>query len=136
MIEAALWECFKLPASVLPCGGSPLSQGREAVSLMRDDVLSILRVEQPRLRSDFGVKSLTSFGSVARNEASESSDVDLLVEYDRPVSLFDHVGTALFLEDALGVAKIDLIIRRCVIDELKDRVYASSTKSGPWTWRI
>jgi predicted nucleotidyltransferase len=96
------------------------------MAVMRDEVLTILRAEQPRLRSEFGVKSLALFGSVARAEASDSSDVDLLVEYERPVSLFDHVGTALYLEEALGVSKVDLIIRDCVIDELKDQIYGEA----------
>src|SRR5262249_36648982 len=99
------------------------SQRHDAMALVRDDVLRILRAEQPRLRSEFGVKSLALFGSVARDAASESSDVDMLVEYDRSISLFDHIGTALHLEETLGVARVDLIIRDSVIDELKDRIY-------------
>jgi len=105
----------------------------------RDEVLAILKVEKARLRAEFGVKSLALFGSVARNEATEGSDVDLLVEYEpeRRVSLFGHVGTALHLEKVLGVPNVDLIIRDCVIDELKERIYGEAIDVfGPETLEV
>jgi len=92
----------------------------------RDEVLAILKVEEPRLRAEFGVKSLALFGSVARNEALEASDVDLLVEYDRPIGLLHHVGTALHLEKLLGVPKVDLVLRRAVLPELRDIIFSEA----------
>jgi predicted nucleotidyltransferase len=70
--------------------------------MKRDDVLAILRAEQPRLRSEFGVKSLTLFGSVARDEATPASDVDLLVEFDRPTGYFGLVRLQFHLQEILG----------------------------------
>jgi hypothetical protein len=49
-----------------------------------------------------GVKSLELFGSVARDEAGSDSDVDFLVEFARPVGLFDFSRVRLYLEDVLG----------------------------------
>jgi uncharacterized protein len=69
--------------------------------MKRDEVLAILRAEQPRLRSDFGVKSLVLFGSVARDEASAASDVDLLIEFDRPTGYFGLVRLQLYLQEIL-----------------------------------
>ena len=54
-------------------------------------VLKILRQNQAEIKS-FGVKSLALFGSVARGDARPDSDVDLLVEFDRPVGLFGLVA--------------------------------------------
>ena len=48
--------------------------------MQRDHVLKILAVHRDELRQQFGVKSLALFGSVARGEATETSDVDLLIE--------------------------------------------------------
>src|SRR5947209_6659883 len=73
----------------------------------RDQVLAILKAEQSRLRAEFGVKSLALFGSVARDEAGPDSDVDLLVEFDRPTGYFGLVRLQLFLQEALGRA-VDL----------------------------
>lgn len=64
-------------------------------------VLKILRQNQAEIKS-FGVKSLALFGSVARGEARPDSDVDLLVEFDRPVGLFGLVALQQRLEQLLG----------------------------------
>lgn len=56
----------------------------------------------------FGVQSLSLFGSVARGEATPDSDIDLLVQFDGPVSFDQYMGLKLLLEDLLGV-KVDLV---------------------------
>ncbi|MBN2244111.1 MAG: nucleotidyltransferase domain-containing protein, partial [Acidobacteria bacterium] len=48
----------------------------------RQDVFKIIADHREKLARDFGIKSLALFGSVARDEATSVSDVDLLVEFD------------------------------------------------------
>jgi uncharacterized protein len=67
----------------------------------RELVLQILHQNQAEINS-YGVKSMALFGSVARGEARPDSDVDLLVEFDRPVGLFGLVALQLRLEELLG----------------------------------
>jgi predicted nucleotidyltransferase len=55
--------------------------------MKRDEVIRVLREHRGELREQFGVKSLALFGSVARDEATGTSDVDLLVEFERPIGL-------------------------------------------------
>ena len=55
-----------------------------------------------------GVKSLAVFGSLARGEATLASDIDVLVEFDRPVGLFEFIRLKLFLEDLTG-CRVDLV---------------------------
>jgi len=63
-----------------------------------------------RTRLDaFGVKSLSLFGSVARNEATLGNDLDLLIEFDGQVALDRFMNTKFFLEDLLEV-KVDLVM--------------------------
>ena len=50
----------------------------------------------------FAVQALFLFGSVARDEATSESDVDFLVEFDRPVGLFTLLGLQSYLEELLG----------------------------------
>ncbi|MGG6269399.1 nucleotidyltransferase family protein [Leptolyngbya sp. AN03gr2] len=69
--------------------------------MRRDEVIAIVTAHEEKLRS-MGVESLELFGSVARNEATPDSDVDFLVELNRPMGLFDFVGIKLYLEDILG----------------------------------
>ncbi len=94
--------------------------------MRREDILRVLRERRDQLAKQFGVKSLDLFGSVARDEAGPNSDVDLLVEFDRRISLFDVVDAALFLERLLEVPKVDLVIRANVIPELKDIIYGEA----------
>jgi predicted nucleotidyltransferase len=75
--------------------------------MKRNDVLSVLRAHREGLKSEYGVKSLTLFGSVARDEAQASSDVDLLVEFDRPTGYFGLVRLQLLLQELLG-CEVDL----------------------------
>jgi len=70
--------------------------------MRRDDVVRILREHREKLAENFGVESLTLFGSVARDEAQSTSDVDLLVEFNRPTGYFGLVRLQLFLEPLLG----------------------------------
>ena len=75
-------------------------------SLKRDDVLRLLNTYKSSLK-EFKVKSLSIFGSVARDEANAESDVDLLVEFEQTVGLFTFVRLQQYLETILG-CKVDL----------------------------
>lgn len=64
-------------------------------------VLDLLNAHRDHLDA-FAVKALFLFGSVARDEATPDSDVDVLVEFDRPVGLFTLLGLKTYLEGLLG----------------------------------
>ncbi len=55
-----------------------------------------------------GVKSLAVFGSLARGAATPTSDIDVLVEFDRPVGLFEFIRLKLYLEELTG-RRVDLV---------------------------
>ncbi|MEQ8464121.1 nucleotidyltransferase family protein [Coleofasciculus sp. E1-EBD-02] len=67
----------------------------------KQQVLDKLNAHKERL-DKFAVKALFLFGSVARDEASSDSDVDFLVEFERPVGLFTLLGLKAYLEELLG----------------------------------
>lgn len=70
-----------------------------------------------------GINALYLFGSTARDEAGEASDLDLLYEYDpsRKFSLFDQAGAMLELSDQLG-GKIDLVSRAGLRARVRERI--------------
>lgn len=72
----------------------------------RKDIISKIKAQQEELQK-LGVKSLCLFGSVARDEATQNSDVDLLVELERPAGLFKLSKVEHYLEESLGCA-VDL----------------------------
>lgn len=95
--------------------------------MTRDEIISILKDHEVELRGRFGVKSLALFGSVVRGEDTETSDVDVLVEFDgRPVTLFHLSRLQDYLSELLGGAEIDLVMRDAVIDDLKDIIYGEA----------
>jgi predicted nucleotidyltransferase len=65
-------------------------------------VLQVLKQNNAELEKQFGVKTLMLFGSVARDEATSKSDVDLLVEFNRPVGYFGLFALQNYLEKLLG----------------------------------
>jgi len=89
----------------------------------RQEVLSILRANRSALNERFGVARLSLFGSVARDEAATGSDVDLLVEFDKPVGLFSFLELQDHLETLLGCA-VDLGTPQSLKPRLRARVMA------------
>lgn len=84
------------------------------------EVLVRLQEHQSELGA-LGVGSLSVFGSVARGEGRSGSDVDLLVEFARPVDLFEFVHVKNYLESILG-CPVDLATPDALRPEMKERI--------------
>ena len=66
-----------------------------------------IKLHRHQLQQTFKVKSIAIFGSYTKNEQTDQSDVDILVEFEEPVGLlFIHLAD--FLEEILGT-KVDLL---------------------------
>lgn len=89
--------------------------------MRKRDVIRILKNQRKELEEHFNVASLSLFGSVARDEASSDSDVDLLVEFSKPVGLFQFIELQQRLEELLG-CKVDLGTSRSLKSRIKDQV--------------
>ena len=81
------------------------------------EIQEILRQKKPILRERFKVKEIGIFGSFVRGEEKDTSDLDILVELERPVGLIKFVGLQNYLSDELG-EKVDLV----TISALKPRI--------------
>lgn len=73
----------------------------------------------------FGVKDIRIFGSVARDEQDENSDIDLLVEMEKDKSLFDRLGFKHELEQLLK-QKVDVISVNAIRGRLKENILKGS----------
>lgn len=88
-----------------------------------NDVVRILNEHKNELTERFGVKSLALFGSVVRDEATEASDIDLLVDFNRPVGLFGLFALQDYREELLG-CPVDLGTRDSLKPRIRSRVLA------------
>ncbi len=85
------------------------------------EVVQILDAKKEMLEKEFGVKSLQLFGSVARDEATPASDVDLLVEFNRPTGYFGLFALQDYLEELLGCS-VDLGTMNSLRPKIKEQI--------------
>ena len=87
----------------------------------KDELLTKMRAALPELRRQWPIRSLAMFGSIARGDAKPTSDLDVLVEFDQPVSL----SAFLALENALAELagrRVDLVSRPALKRFIGERV--------------
>ena len=88
--------------------------------MKRNEVLEVIAEHREQLEK-LGVKSLSLFGSVARDEAGLDSDVDFLVEFKRPGGFFQLLRVQHYLEDILGCS-VDLGTETALKEHLREPV--------------
>jgi len=69
--------------------------------LTREKIINVLRSNYPYLISEYGVKRIGLFGSYAKDIPTETSDVDIVVEFNRPIG-FRFIEFSEYLERLLG----------------------------------
>lgn len=95
---------------------------RNRAGMRRDEALRILSEHREDIE-EYGVMSLALFGSVARDDATSDSDVDILVEFDPEarVGMFDFLEFREYLEGILG-HRVDLVAKAAVKQRLRDSI--------------
>lgn len=86
---------------------------KELLHLKRDDIL--------HAAAKYGASNIRIFGSVARGEADEQSDLDLLVNMDNKCSLLHLAGLHIELEELLG-CKVDVVTEEGLRDRIREQV--------------
>lgn len=89
--------------------------------LPRQAVLDRLNAEAPGLRQKYGVKTLAVFGSMARGDDREGSDVDVLVTFDGEATFDNFMGLKLDLEDLFG-RRVDLLTPQSLRPEMQEEI--------------
>ncbi len=92
---------------------------KQKIKLPKEKIIKILK--------ENGVKRAGIFGSYARGEQTKNSDIDILVEFNKNVSLFDIVGIKLELEDNLG-RKVDLVEYKIIKPRMKEQILNEEVK--------
>lgn len=84
------------------------------------DVKQQLQLIKPVLKEKYHVSKIGIFGSYAREEHTDSSDIDLLVEFSKPIGL-KFVELKYFLEETLG-KNVDLVTVNALKPKLKETI--------------
>lgn len=88
--------------------------------MQRERVLRLLRDNRDKIEL-FDVESLAVFGSVARDEASSKSDVDIMVVFRGPATFDQYMDLKFFLEELLG-GSVDLVTQKALKPQLRAQV--------------
>lgn len=85
------------------------------------DPVELIREHTAKLQDDYQVAKLGIFGSFARGEAKETSDVDILVEFNETVDLFHFIRLQHYLSEILG-REVDLVTPDALKPLIKDQI--------------
>lgn len=86
-----------------------------------DDLVWGKREEILRLARKYGASNVRVFGSVARGEATDRSDIDFLVDFPPDYSLWDRIGLMQDLEELLG-RRVDVVLAARLREMIRDEI--------------
>lgn len=88
--------------------------------MTREDILFRLREIKPMLKEEYSVKNIGLFGSFSEDSYSEESDIDLLVEFEKPVG-WRFFSLEIFLNKIFG-RKVDLVTRNGLKEQIREQI--------------
>jgi uncharacterized protein len=116
----------KLTRATGPDGGGTKSSMKRSDRISRDSAMSSRDLQEKRdeilrIADWHGARNVRVFGSDARGEANEDSDIDFLVDFESDRSLLDHAALVVDLEELLG-RKVDVVTERGLYWLLQRRI--------------
>ena len=88
--------------------------------ITKNDILNKLIDLKPVLRNEYSVKQIGLFGSFSNDSNTEDSDIDLLVEFEKPIG-WKYFTLEIYLENIFG-RKIDLVTKNALKEQLKENI--------------
>lgn len=88
-----------------------------------EEIKEKLRSLQEEVKREYKAEIIGIFGSFVRGEQKEGSDIDVLVKFYKGATLFEFVGLAIFLEETLGIKRVDVVPYDTVREEIKEQVF-------------
>ena len=86
-----------------------------------EEIRRVLEAHKGELNQKYHVQGVGIFGSYLRGEQKETSDVDILVEFERPIGLIEFVRLRNYLSDILGV-HVDLVMKKALKPRIGQRI--------------
>lgn len=95
--------------------------------MRREEVIKQLANNLAELRDQYGVADLSIFGSVASNQATADSDLDVLIDFTTTPGLLRYVELKNHLEDLLGMP-VDLVTRKALKRQLRETILSEAIR--------
>ena len=89
----------------------------------KTEILGIIQAMKPELETNYNVKSIGIFGSVVREKAGRRRDIDVLVEFEKPIGLFKFLELEELLSKRIG-GKVDLVSKKALKPEIGRTILA------------
>jgi len=86
-----------------------------------EEIERIIGKHKEELKRRYRINEIGISGSYVRGEQKRTSDIDILVKFDKRASIFDLAGAGEFLEEKLGI-KVDIVSERGIRPELKSTI--------------
>ncbi len=83
-----------------------------------EEILTALREELPYLKKKFNVKTIGLFGSYVRDEQTEKSDLDMLVDFEKPIGFFKLINLEEYIAEKLGT-KVEVVTPGALKERIK-----------------
>ena len=96
--------------------------------LSQQEILEMLSRDLNKWKDQYGVKRIALFGSYSRDDQRDSSDIDLLVEFDEKAMIFDNYMNLKFNLEDLFQRPVDLVI----LDDIKPALKPSILRSAKY----
>ncbi|NOQ26567.1 MAG: nucleotidyltransferase [Bacteroidales bacterium] len=88
--------------------------------LTKNEILTKLKEIKPILSTEFFVKEIGLFGSYSNNEQNDDSDIDILVEFEKPIG-WKFFTLEKYLEEVFK-KKVDLVTKKALKKQLKNQI--------------
>ena len=86
-----------------------------------ENIMERIRENMPYLQETYGVRNIGIFGSYVRGDQKRKSDVDILVEFEEPITLLQFVALERHLNEITG-RKVDLVMKTALKPEIGERI--------------
>lgn len=90
--------------------------------MKKEEIIKILREANKEIKRRYRAEIKGIFGSYVRGEEKTGSDIDVLVEFEPEADLIDFVGLSIFLEEKLGIHKVDVVPCDTIREEIRENV--------------
>ena len=80
------------------------------INMKKEQIIKLLQQKKQTLAKEYGIKSLGLFGSYSKGKQNKNSDIDILIEFNKSISLLQYLKLSNALSEKTG-KKIDLVMK-------------------------